>query len=116
MESLVPPSLGDVGMLNRAAAERPGGNDSDACCSCWRSPYWSAVSQLWRRRFRRIDFPVATVELSASAPETVHGGNVQRGWLGRYLILYLPGTQGVLDGRDDFYDETLLHEFTESPI
>ena len=34
------------------------------------------------------------------------------GW-GGYFIRYLPERKVFIDGRDDFYDETFLHEFAE---
>jgi hypothetical protein len=32
---------------------------------------------------------------------------------GGYLILYLPECKVFIDGRNDFYDEALLHDFTD---
>jgi hypothetical protein len=43
----------------------------------------------------------------------VHGEMFNEDGWGGYFIRYLPEHKVFIDGRDDFYDETLLHEYTE---
>ncbi len=58
-------------------------------------------------------FPVATVNYLRAHPQTVHGEMFNEDGWGGYFIRYLPEHKVFIDGRDDFYDETFLHEFTE---
>jgi hypothetical protein len=65
-------------------------------------------TEIWANRF-----PVATANYLRAHPETVHGEMFNEDGWGGYLILYLPERKVFIDGRDDFYDEALLHEFTD---
>jgi hypothetical protein len=58
-------------------------------------------------------FPVATVNYLQAHPQAVHGEMFNEDGWGGYFILYLPKHKVFIDGRDDFYDETFLHEFTD---
>jgi hypothetical protein len=60
-----------------------------------------------------IRFPVATVNYLHAHPQTVHGEMFNEDGWGGYFIRYLPEHKVFIDGRDDFYDEAFLHEFTE---
>ena len=65
-------------------------------------------TEIWPNRF-----PVATVDYLRSHPETVLGEMFNEDGWGGYLILYLPERKVFMDGRDDFYDQALLHDFTD---
>jgi hypothetical protein len=65
-------------------------------------------TEIWANRF-----PVATANYLRAHPETVHGEIFNEDGWGGYLILYLPERKVFIDGRDDFYDEALLHEFAD---
>jgi hypothetical protein len=58
-------------------------------------------------------FPVATVNYLQAHPQTVHGEMFNEDGWGGYFIRYLPEHKVFIDGRDDFYNATFLHEFTE---
>jgi hypothetical protein len=58
-------------------------------------------------------FPVATVNCLRGHPEMVHGEMFNEDGWGGYFILYLPEHKVFIDGRDDFYDQAFLQEFTE---
>jgi hypothetical protein len=58
-------------------------------------------------------FPVATANYLRAHPQTVHGEMFNEDGWGGYFIRYLPEHKVFIDGRDDFYDEKFLHEFTE---
>lgn len=58
-------------------------------------------------------FPAASVKYLRAHPEVVSGEMFNDyGW-GGYLILYLPERKVFIDGRNDFYGEALLREFTD---
>jgi hypothetical protein len=58
-------------------------------------------------------FPAASVKYLRAHPEIVSGEMFNDyGW-GGYLILYLPERKVFIDGRNDFYGETLLRDFTD---
>jgi hypothetical protein len=58
-------------------------------------------------------FPAASVEYLRAHPGVVNGEMFNDyGW-GGYLILYLPERKVFIDGRNDFYGEALLREFTD---
>jgi hypothetical protein len=58
-------------------------------------------------------FPAASVEFLRAHPGVVSGEMFNDyGW-GGYLILYLPERKVFIDGRNDFYGEALLREFTD---
>ena len=58
-------------------------------------------------------FPVATVAYLQAHPEAVHGGMFNEDAWGGYLIRYLPERKVFIDGRNDFYSEAFLKEFTD---
>ena len=105
---------GDVGMLNRAA----GGNGLVATILAamllmLAKPVLVGGQPIVETEISANRFPVATVNYLRAHPETVHGEMFNEDGWGGYLILYLPEHKVFIDGRDDFYDETLLHEFTD---
>jgi len=53
------------------------------------------------------------VDYLRTHPETVHGEMFNEDGWGGYLVLYLPEHKVFIDGRNDFYDGALLHEFTD---
>ena len=58
-------------------------------------------------------FPAVSVEFLHAHPDIVNGEMFNDyGW-GGYLILYLPERKVFIDGRNDFYGEALLREFTD---
>ena len=58
-------------------------------------------------------FPVASVKYLRAHPEVVTGEMFNDYAWGGYLILYLPERKVFIDGRNDFYGETLLRDFTD---
>ena len=58
-------------------------------------------------------FPVATVDYLRAHPQAVHGEIFNEDGWGGYFIRYLPEHKVFIDGRDDFYDEKFLREFTD---
>jgi len=58
-------------------------------------------------------FPVASVKYLRAHPEVVSGEMFNDYAWGGYLILYLPERKVFIDGRNDFYGETLLRDFTD---
>ena len=65
-------------------------------------------TKIWPNRF-----PVATVDYLRAHPETIHGEMFNEDGWGGYFILYLPERKVFIDGRDDFYDQALLQDFTD---
>ena len=58
-------------------------------------------------------FPVRTVNYLQAHPEAVRGEMFNEDGWGGFLIRYLPERKVFIDGRDDFYNEAFLHEFTD---
>lgn len=59
-------------------------------------------------------FPAAAVKFLQEQPQAVSGEMFNDyGW-GGYLVLYLPERKVFIDGRNDFYGEALLREFSQA--
>ncbi|HVM61463.1 MAG TPA: hypothetical protein VMV72_11420 [Verrucomicrobiae bacterium] len=58
-------------------------------------------------------FPCESVDYLRAHPQIVHGGMFNEDGWGGYFLLYLPERKVFIDGRDDFYPEAFLQEFTE---
>jgi hypothetical protein len=58
-------------------------------------------------------FPCETVDYLRAHPEAVRGEMFNEDGWGGYFLLCLPERKVFIDGRDDFYPESFLHEFTE---
>jgi hypothetical protein len=104
----------DVGTLNRAA----GGNGlvaivMTAMLLILAKPALVGGHPIVETEISPNRFPVATVNYLRAHSQMVHGEMFNEDGWGGYLILRLPEHKVFIDGRDDFYDETLLHEFTD---
>jgi hypothetical protein len=104
----------DVGTLNRAA----GGNGLVAVVIAamlliLAKPMLVGGQPIVETGISANRFPVTTANYLRAHPETVHGEMFNEDGWGGYLIRYLPEHKVFIDGRDDFYDEAFLHEFTD---
>jgi hypothetical protein len=104
----------DMGALNRAA----GGNGLVATVIVailliLAKPMLVGGHQILETEISANRFPVAMVNYLRAHPETVHGEMFNEDGWGGYLIRYLPERKVFIDGRNDFYDQAFLREFTE---
>jgi hypothetical protein len=104
----------DVGLLNRGA----GGNGLVASVLAaillvLAKPVLVGGHPIVETEISPNRFPVAAVNYLWAHPQMVHGEMFNEDGWGGYLVLYLPEHKVFIDGRDDFYNETLLRDFTD---